>query len=190
MEMDSEDKYGMKRAKDFSEGLRKTCRLIANKKWLVVCSNQERESPNGLVTPGGKGIPYYSSIRIRICPSFKGAKIQKEKNFNGKKLQKVIGIHSVCEIKKSSVDDPYRTAPVSIVFGYGIDDIRDMLQWNKDVTGTTKYNCLDTEIGTMDKAIEYIETHKMIKDLRTQTIDLWEEVENTFKIQRTKKERI
>ena len=30
MEMEDEDKMGMRRAKEFSEGLRKTCRLIAN----------------------------------------------------------------------------------------------------------------------------------------------------------------
>ena len=65
-EMEDRDKMGMRRAKEFSEGLRKTCRLIANKEWLIACSNQVREGVMGEVTPGGKGIPFYSSLRIRV----------------------------------------------------------------------------------------------------------------------------
>ena len=189
IEMDGGDKMGMKRAKDFSEGLRKTCRKIANKKWLIICSNQEREGTNGITTPGGKGIPYYSSLRIRITPNFKGSKIKKTKKIGNKSLDKVIGVASTCEIKKSSVDQPFRTAPISIIFGYGIDSIRDELQWHKEITGSTKYDCFGQEPTTIEKAISIIESEGLIKDLKNRTIDKWEEINEAFKIERKQKIR-
>ncbi len=44
--MDNEDgdKYGMRRAKEFSEELRKTCRILKDKNYLMVCSNQIRDN--------------------------------------------------------------------------------------------------------------------------------------------------
>ena len=46
MEMDKEegDKMGMRRAKEFSEELRKTCRIITQNDVLMVCSNQVRQN--------------------------------------------------------------------------------------------------------------------------------------------------
>jgi len=190
MEMEDEDKYGMRRAKEFSEGLRKTCRLIANNNWVVVCSNQIREGPSGETTPGGRAIPYYSSLRIRVGPPSQGAKISKTVTLaNGKKVEKTIGIRSQCIIKKSSVDEPFRTCFISIIFGYGIDDIRENLQYLKENTGSTTYKVANQEFKSMGKAIEYVETNNLQDTLKNEVIDLWEEIENKFKVERTRKER-
>jgi len=191
LEMGDEDKMGMKRAKDFSEALRKTCRMIANNNWLIMCSNQERESPTGLVTPGGKAIPYYSSLRIRLTPSFKGGKIKKKIKQGNKEIEKVIGIYSIAEVKKSSIDDPFRTAPVYIIFKIGIDDIRGNLQWYKDMTGSSGYFQLGTDKGfkSITDAIIHIEENNMESDLRELVIDLWEEIESKFEIKRKEKVR-
>jgi len=178
---DGGDAYGMRRAKEFSEGLRKTCRMIANNNWLIACSNQEREGPSGTTTPGGKGIPYYASIRIRLARMYQGGIIQKTKKVGKKEIKKTIGIISVATIKKSSIDDPFRTAPIYILFGYGIDDIRANLQWYKDVTGGNKYHCVDANWATMDKAIQYIEDNNLENKLKLQVIKKWHEIENEFK---------
>jgi len=46
LEMDAKDgdKMGMRRAKEFSEACRKTCRVLAQKNFLMVCSNQIRQN--------------------------------------------------------------------------------------------------------------------------------------------------
>src|SRR5574343_580630 len=44
MEMESEDKMGGKRAKEFSAGLRKMARIIAGNNKIVVFTNQERQT--------------------------------------------------------------------------------------------------------------------------------------------------
>lgn len=189
MEMESEDKMGMKRAKDFSQGLRKTCRLIANNNWVIACSNQERESQNGLVTPGGKGIPYYSSLRIRIYPALQNKYVSKSKTIDGVKQDKIIGIKSICQVKKSSLDDPFREVPLFIMSKVGIDDIRGNLQWLKEATKNTKYVAVDKEFGTIDTAIKHIEENDLEDVLRENIIDFWEKIENSFKIERKQKKR-
>ena len=190
MEMEDEDKYGMRRGKEFSEGLRKTCRIITNNNWIVVCSNQVREGPSGEITPGGKAIPFYSSLRIRVGPPATGGKIVKIITLaNGKKHEKIIGIRSNCVIKKSSIDDPFRSCLISILFGYGIDDIRENLQYLKDNLGLSKYKAIDQEFAFMEKAISYIEDNNLQESLQEEVITLWEEIEAKFVVIRKRKNR-
>ncbi len=160
--------------------------MIANNNWIVLCTNQERESPTGVTTPGGKGIPYYSSLRIRISQGYPASKIKRSRKIGTKNVDKVIGIQSLCEIKKSSIDEPFRKAPVYILFGLGIDDVRGNLQWYKDMTGATSYYGGKKLI---EKAIEYVEEGDYEEDLREKVIDLWSEVEDKFRITRKKKRR-
>ena len=190
MEMEEEDKMGMKRAKDFSEGLRKTARIIANNNWLIVCSNQEREGKNGITTPGGQAIPYYSSVRMRIAPEFMGAKIDKKKKIAGKEVKKIIGIRSKITIKKNSIDEPFRECNISIIFGYGIDDIRENLQYIKNHTEAKTYICPDGKgIMSLEGAIAHVEENNLEAQLKEQTIDLWYEIQEFMAVERKTKER-
>ena len=200
LEMESIDKMGMKRGKEFSQGLRKTARIIANNNWLIACSNQLRTGPHGDFTPGGRGIPYYSSVRISIWEKEKIILTKswqdKEEGDDGEEkkrkkvlVEKSIGIHSVCYIKKSTVDDPYRQVSIYILFGHGIDDLRGNLQWYKDMTGDTTYNCIDKSYMSMNRAIDFIEHNDLQDDIRERVIDLWEEIENKFAINRKPKKR-
>jgi len=187
MEMEGKDKMGMRRAKEFSEGLRKTSRIIRNNNWLIVCTNQVRQGDMGEVTPGGKGIPFYASLRIRVGQK---AKVERTTKIGKKEVKKVVGIQSLCQIRKSSVDDPFREALIFILFSYGIDDIRGNLQYLKNMTGATKYG--DSDLGefvSMDKMVRVIERNGLQKELREKVIDLWHEIEDKFKTERRKKER-
>jgi len=190
MEMEDQDKMGMKRAKDFSEGLRKTCRLIAHNNWLIACSNQERDSMDGhSTTPGGKGVPYYSSLRIRITQDFANGKIKREKTIRGVKHENIMGIRCTAEIKKSSIDIPYRKAPVHIVFGLGIDDVRANLEWWKKTNGLSKYEAVDREFSAMEDAIRHIELNNLESQLKEMVVDAWIELQEQLRIERKKKVR-
>lgn len=191
MEMEAEegDKRGQKRAKEFSEGFRKTARIIAKNNWLLVCSNQVREGEHGYYSPGGQAIPFYSSLRIKTMPVFKTGVspiVFREEEVNRKKVKRAIGIRTDCEVVKSSLDDPYRKCVVSIIFGYGLDDIRDNLQYLKDFGGYTSYPCFDRKFVSMDQAISYIEEKGYRERLREEVIDLWEEIEKKFQTKRKK----
>ncbi len=195
MEMgkDEGDKMGMRRAKEFSEECRKTCRILTKKNILMVCSNQVRQNadagPYGLKyrSPGGEAIPFYASLRLRCIGA---QKIKEEKTINGKKHTRIIGVETAIEVFKSSVWKPYRQASVFIMFDYGIDDIRANLQFVKQMTKATTYVVGSEKAGvSMADAIAWVEKHGLEEDLKAQTIDLWEAVEEEFEIERKPKKR-
>jgi len=191
MEMEDGDKMGMRRAKEFSEALRKACRTFAKKNVLMLCSNQIRDGgANGTKTiPGGNAVPFYSSVRLQIAPSYPNGKIKREKTFNGVKKEKVVGISSTITVTKNSLDDPFRKAPLFIIFGYGIDDIRGNLMWLKESTGSKKFVLPDgKEFAAIDKAIEYVEEANLEKQLKNAVRELWLEIEQSFSQKRKKKE--
>jgi recombination protein RecA len=195
MEMENKegDKMGMRRAKEFSEELRKTCRILAAKNQLMVCSNQVRVNvdagPYGqkYTTPGGESIGFYASVRLRFM---KPEKIKKEITIAGKKVRKVVGVETEIEVFKNSVWKPYRTAPVTILFDYGIDDVRQNLQFIKDHTSNTTYTVLDRKLSnSIEEAIKIIENEGLEEKLKFETIELWEEVEKQFNSNRKGKVR-
>jgi len=187
LEMESADKMGMRRAKEFSEGLRKTCRLIKNNGYIIACSNQLRQGTNGTSTPGGNAVPFYSSLRVSMWP---GAKVEVTKALpSGKKEPRIIGVSATCTTVKSSIDNPFRTCPIYVIFNHGIDDIRANLQWRKEIRGDTKYDVFDKSYVAMNAAIKFIEANDYEDKLREDTIDLWEDVEKRFVISRKAKKR-
>jgi hypothetical protein len=144
----------------------------------------------GPVTPGGRGIPYYASLRMRIKPHYPKGKILKTRTVGrNKKVNKVIGVWSDVEITKSSIDEPYRVAPVYIIFGHGIDDVRANLQWIKDMTGSTKYDAVSSKFGMLEPAIKHIEQNNLEDELREDVIDLWEDIQQRFRVERKTKRR-
>jgi RecA/RadA recombinase len=196
MEMDEEDKRGQRRAKEFSEGLRKTCRKIANEEWLMVCTNQIRQGDFGFVTPGGMGLPFYASLRIKLNYG-KPQHIVKKKKVNlsedpeakPKEIEKVIGVKTKFTTVKNSIDDPHQEGFFYIVFGYGIDDIRTNLQYMKEKRGETTYDAVQKRFQSLDDACVFVEQEGLEKELRTNVIKMWERIQREFQIPRLPKKR-
>lgn len=195
MEMENEegDKMGMRRAKEFSEQLRKTCRILAQTDTLLVCSNQVRENVDRgkfgkkWKAPGGKGIAFYSSLRLGT--SILGS-LSRERTFKGKKIKQIYGVLIEVEIVKSSVWKPGRKAQIAIDYDYGIDDIRENLDYLKKTQNLKGYKIGNKEVGaTRDAAIAYVEKHGLQDELREEVIKLWKEIDELFKVEREKKKR-
>jgi len=192
MGKDEGDKMGMRRAKEFSEEMRKTCRIISSKDVLMVCSNQIRQNSDAgpfgakYKSPGGEAIGFYSSLRLRCSMT---EKIKAKKKVRGKEHQRVIGVKINVEVFKSSVWKPFRTADVYILYDYGIDDIRANLQFIKTTTGDTAYRLGDTKLGdSLAKAIQAVEEQDLEGELKKETIKLWNEIEEKFQEVRKPKE--
>ncbi len=186
MEMYGEkgDKRGQKKAKELHAGCRTSARLISHGNKLIVFTNQELDGEYGPTTSGGKAVPFYASLRIRIKQM---KKVEPKRTLkSGKIVKKTIGILSECTVFKSSIDDGYRTAPLYIIYGAGIDDVRGNLQWYKDMMKGTKYIAVDQEYQQLNAAIKYIEKNNLEADLREMVIELWNEIEEGFKIKRKK----
>jgi hypothetical protein len=194
MELEEKDGMGMRRAKEFSEEMRKSCRIIANKGFLVVCSNQLRQRANAPAfsdpykTPGGEAIGFYSSLRLR-CK--KPEEIKKKIMIAKKEVVRTIGVNTSIKVTKSSIWEPFHSADLIIMFDYGIDDIRANLFFIKQMTGSEKYGLLKKQLAdSIDKACKVVEHDGLEQQLREDTIDLWEEIEKKFKQVRKPKERL
>lgn len=190
LEMDKEegDKMGMRRAKEFSEETRKTCRIITKKDYLMVCSNQIRQNSNAgpyepkYRTPGGEAIAFYSSLRLR-CKS--PQKIKEEKSIGKKKHTRVIGVATEIDVFKSSVWKPHNTALVYIIFDYGVDDIRANLKYLKTNTSDSIYQLNGKKLGkSINHAIKIVERDHLESELKEAVIDLWNDIESRFKSDR------
>jgi len=190
MEMEDKDQYGARRAKEFSEELRKTCRILAKENYLMVCSNQIRQSFEQFgpkyKSPGGEAIGFYSSLRLKTSII---KKIKAKKTFAGKEVERINGVNVEVEVFGNSVWKPYRTAPLTILFDYGIDDIRQNLQFIKDYTKTEVYVCGGISNKSMEGAIQMVEDGELENVLQEEVIDLWERIERKFESERKSKIR-
>ncbi len=204
MEMSEEgDKRGQRRAKEFNEWTRKTCRKIANEGWLIVLTNQVRIGDYGEVTPGGPSIEYFSSIRVRIGHA-KGWKVERTATVGVKEQTQIVGIRSSLYVQKNSTGIAYRSGEVFIMNGHGIDDVRGNLTYLKEngykmmkqkgqkepvPTAYSWYPCVDREVQSLDAAVAYVEEKSYQAQLRENVIDLWEEINSALRVERAPKVR-
>lgn len=183
-ELESKDKYGAQRAKDFSTGLRKICKRLTKKGWIIIFTNQVRDSLDVVfgskeITPGGKAVPFYADCRIRIGPGYPKSKIGRKVKYNDTEISIIDGIISNCKIVKSTIDNPYREANINIIFNYGIDDIRANLQYLKNVKSEKTYMVKEKSFKSIREASDYVESNNLEKEIKNEVIKIWNEILNT-----------
>ena len=104
-------------ARAISKGMRKITGVIANQNVLFVILNQTRTKIGVMygdptTTPGGKAIPFHSSVRIKLGAGQQITNKDKE----------VVGIHVSAKTIKNKVAPPFRLVNFEIHFGVGIKE--------------------------------------------------------------------
>ena len=103
-------------ARLIGQGLRKIIRFIGTQRVSLVFLNQVRQKigvffGDDTVTPGGKAIPFFAAVRIRL---YSGGKVKAGKD--------VLGVGIKPKIVKNRMGPPHREADLKMYFNRGLID--------------------------------------------------------------------
>lgn len=102
-----------------------TALLIINQKRNVIKTDMYQEGPKE-TTSGGKSVRFYTTIRMDMKVKDK-EDILAENNITGLKEKKVINQTVRVTIVKNKLDMPWKSGPIYIKFGQGIDNVMSIL---------------------------------------------------------------
>ena len=163
-------------ARLIGQGLRKSIRFIGNQRIALVFLNQVREKIGGMVfgdptvSPGGKAVPFFSSVRIKL---YTDGKV--------KAGQDVIGVGIKPKVIKNRLGPPHREAQLKMYFNRGLIDEESwldvLLQFNvaekisaqkSSITNKDNgevYEFKNSKFADWIRSVENIEAHTYCKKL-------------------------
>lgn len=159
-------------ARLLSQGMRKMVGAIKKHNCTVVFINQLREKVgqvygNPEVTPGGRALKFYSSVRIDI-----------RKFDTIKKGEQIIGSKTRVKVVKNKVAPPFRQAEFNIMYGTGVDRTSELLEIavkNNIISKSGAWHSYgDERLGQgQENAKEYLnENPNLLKEIEEKVMNL------------------
>jgi len=157
-------------ARLMSKALRKITPLVAKSKTSVVFINQVRMKigvffGNPEVTPGGKALKFYSSVRIEVR---KAAVI--------KKGEQIIGNRVNCKIVKNKVAPPFTKCQFDIMYNEGISASGDVIDLGikyevvKKVGNTISFGEEKLGVGRENARLALKENKKLLETIKKEIL--------------------
>lgn len=162
-------------ARLMSQALRKLTGAVAKSKTTTVFINQVREKVgvmfgNPEVTPGGRALKFYASIRMEV------RKVEALKQG-----PETIGARTRVKVVKNKVASPFKQAEFDIIFGQGISREGSVLDMGTELGIITRsgtwYSYQDTRMGQgRENAREYLKQNPSV------TADIDQKVREALKL--------
>lgn len=167
------DGYATAKALIISKAMRKITNLIGRERICLIITNQLRQKLNApafsdpWTTPGGKGIPFHASVRLRLS-SIGAIKAKVEGH------DEIVGSRVKAKLVKNRVGPPLRECEYEIYFDSGIDDYSSWLTTMKDYNLVAQagawYSWTNKETGEVIKFqskdfVEKIMNHPKLKEM-------------------------
>jgi recombination protein RecA len=156
-------------ARLMSQALRKLSAAISKSKTAVVFINQLREKVgivfgNPEVTPGGRALKFYSSVRIDLR---RGESI--------KQGTEMVGTRVRARVVKNKVAPPFRSAEFDIMFNHGVSKEGNLVDLGVATSAIKKAGAFftygDTKLGQgRENAKEYLRQHPELASQLESTI--------------------
>ncbi|MDO7987126.1 MAG: recombinase RecA [Sweet potato little leaf phytoplasma] len=153
------DSYVGIHARMMNQALRKQSHIVYKSNAILIYINQLREKVgitfgNNEVTPGGKGLKFFTSVRLDVR---KTSELIKEND-------QVVGVKTNVRIVKSKICSPYKTVSFDILYGKGISKVSEILDLAVSLNLIKKngmwYSYNNQQIGQgREKAREFLLKH-------------------------------
>lgn len=178
IEGDMGDQHMGLQARLMSQALRKLTGIIAKSKTVVIFINQIRNKigvffGNPETTSGGNALKFYSSVRVEVRRS---AQI--------KQGEKIIGNRVKAKIVKNKVAAPFKVAEFDIMYNEGISVSGDLLDLGveyeviKKSGNSYSFGEVKLGIGRENAKIQLKSQDKLLKEVRTKILDVYNKKEN------------
>ena len=136
-------------ARLIGQGLRKIIRFIGTQRVSLVFLNQVRQKigvffGDDTVTPGGKAIPFFAAVRIRL---YSGGKVKAGKD--------VLGVGIRPKIVKNRMGPPHREADLKMYFNRGLIDEEGWLDVQLKFGEAKKISAQKSQIVNKDNGETY-----------------------------------
>ena len=158
IEGDMGDTHVGLQARLMSQALRKLAGAISKSNCVAIFINQLREKVgviygNPEVTPGGRALKFYSSVRIEVR---KGEILKSGTD--------IIGARTKVKVVKNKIAPPFRTAEFDVIYGQGISRVGELLDIAVQLEIVQKsgawFSYNGERIGQgRDKTKEFLSTH-------------------------------
>ncbi|MGM0445167.1 MAG: recombinase RecA [Bacillota bacterium] len=158
-------------ARLMSQAMRKLSGAISKSDTACIFINQIREKVgvmfgNPEVTPGGRALKFYSSVRIEI-----------RRSQTIKDGDEIIGSHARAKVVKNKVAAPFRKAEFDIMYGTGISQTGCILDMGEQINIIDRagswYSYGDVRLG---------QGRENSKDFLSENEDILEEIEHKIKV--------
>jgi len=150
-------------ARLMSQALRKLSGAINKSKTIAVFINQIREKVgvmfgNPEVTPGGRALKFYSSVRLEV-----------RRAETIKQGQEMVGNRTKIKVVKNKVAPPFRTAEVDIMYGEGISKEGEIIDLGSEMDVVQKsgswYSYNEERLGQgRENAKQFLKENPAIRD--------------------------